>query len=266
MPESSNESPTAEETPDDRLLTTTITGSSLLDNETYYDIDEDALLAEAHRLPLPSEGVQILIVHTHTTEAYRPTAEDPYDDEGDCRTTDPAHSVVRVGDALAEALARYGLRVAHDTTIHDDPSYSGSYARSGETVEGWLAQESGIALIIDLHRDALCDGDVTYKTLADIDGTEAAQLMFVMGSDVNLDHPNWRENLGVALTLHRAVAERYPTLMRPTLLCDNRYNQQLSPGALLLEVGTSGNTLAEAIEGVERFAEVIGPILASWAE
>ncbi len=260
------ESPTPIEEPDDRLIPTTITGPSLLDNDTDYGLDEEELLAEGVRLPLPSEGAQILIVHTHTTEAYRSTAEDPYDDEGDCRTTDPAHNVVRVGDALAEALARYGLRVVHDTTIHDDPSYSGSYARSGETVEARLAEEPGIALVIDLHRDALGDGDVTYKTLADIDGVEAAQLMFVMGSDVNLDHPNWRENLRLALTLHRAVAERYPTLMRPTVLCDYRYNQQLSPGALLLEVGTSGNTMAEAIEGVERFAEVVGPILASWAE
>lgn len=257
---------TPEPTSWDPVIATTITGSDLLDNDTYYNVAEGDMLDEDFRLSLPSEGYQILIVHTHTTEAYWPTPDMPYDDEGDCRTTDPACSVVRVGDALAEALAAYGLRVLHDPTIHDYPNYSGSYARSGETIEDRLAENPGIALVIDLHRDALSDGETVYKTLADIDGVEAAQLMFVMGSDVNLDHPNWRENLRLALTLHRAVAERYPTLMRPTVLCDNRYNQQLAPGSLLLEVGTSGNTLEEAVEGVERFAEVVGPILASWVE
>ena len=105
-----------------------------------------------------------------------------------------------------------------------------------------------------------------YKTVAEIDGCDAAQLMFVMGTDLNLEHPCWRDNLALALTLQQTVSELYPSLMRPTELCSCRYNQQLSSGYLLLEVGTSGNTLSEAIAGVRFFANAVGPLLASWTE
>jgi len=248
------------------VVTTTITGDDILYNTTYYDVDTDELTDGDYHLPLSGDGYQILIVHTHTTEAYTPTAEEPYDAEEEYHTTDPDHSVVRVGQALADALGKYGLHVLHDTTIHDYPSYNGSYARSGETIEAYLDAYPGILIVIDLHRDALGDGEVIYSTDAGIDGVRAAQLLFVMGSDVNLEHPGWRENLKLALTLQDAVCAQWPQLMRPIKLCDYRYNQQLTPGSLLLEVGTSGNTLEEALTSAELFAEAVGPVLASWVE
>ena len=256
--------PATEEPQPPRLVTTTITADGLLDNDTDYDIDTDALLAAGVDLTLPTEGYQVLILHTHATEAYTPEAEELYRESDAYRTTDPEHSVLRVGEELADALSAWGLNVLHDTTLYDYPSYSGSYTRSGQAVEEYLAAYPSIRLVIDLHRDALGDDQVVYRTLADIDGVYAAQIMFVMGTDVNLDHPAWRENLALALTLQTAVQARYPTLMRPTVLCDYRYNQQLSPGCLLMEVGTSGNTLPEALEAVRRFAETAGPVLASW--
>ena len=260
------ETPSPEAEPPVHVETTTITGDSILDDHTYYDAVPDELMDDAFRLPLPADGYQILIIHTHATEAYMPTEEEPYDQDEDCRTTDPEHSVIRVGEELAQALSAYGLNVLHDTQLHDYPSYNGSYARSGETVEAFLADHPEIGIVIDLHRDALEDGDTVYRTDAGIDSVEAAQLMFVMGSDVNLEHPGWRENLKLALTLQKTVSERWPTLMRPVVLCDYRYNQQLTPGSLLLEVGTSGNTLEEALAAVDLFAEAVGPLLASWTE
>lgn len=258
--------PTPEPTPapDGGPTPVTITSDSLLDNHTYYALDEEALLAEGVSLTLPADGYQILIVHTHTTEAYTPADGDAYEACGDYRTTDPAYSVVRAGDELAAALEAYGLRVLHDATIHDYPSYNGSYAASGETIAEYLAAYPGIALVIDLHRDALGDDEVMYKTVADADGVTAAQLMFVLGTDVNLEHPLWRENLKLALTLQTAVLARYDTLMRPIVVCDYRYNQQLTTGSLLLEVGTAGNTLDEALAAVRAFAAVVGPLLAAY--
>lgn len=258
--------PPEETAPVPRVISTTITAEDALDNDTYYDVDPDELLAEGFSLPLGSEGYQVLIVHTHATEAYTPTEDEPYEQEEDCRTTDPEHSVIRVGQALADALEGYGLHVLHDTQLHDYPSYNGSYARSGEAIEEYIAAYPGIRIVIDLHRDALEDGEVIYRTDAGIEGVDAAQMMFVMGTDVNLDHPEWRENLKLALTLQSAVTERWPTLMRPVALCDYRYNQQLAPGSLLLEVGTSGNTLEEAVTAAELFAEAVGPLLSSWME
>jgi len=246
------------------ITATTITSDDLLDNDTYYNIDAEALLSAGPELTLPAEGYQILIIHTHGTEAYAQDPDDPYEESGEARTTDPAYSVIRVGDELTAALEEYGLNVLHCTTLFDHPGYNGSYVRSGEAIEEYLSAYPGIQMVIDLHRDAIGDDSVSYKTLANIDGVYAAQLLFVMGSDVNLEHPNWKNNLALALTLQQAANSRYGTLMRPTNLCDYRYNQQLTPGSVLLEVGTAANTLEEALCAVRLFAETAGPVLASY--
>lgn len=248
------------------IIPTTITANSMLDNDTYYDIDPDTLLAGDADFSLPAEGYQILIIHTHGTEAYTPEGTDVYDPSDDYRTIDTNYSVIRVGRALAEALRAYGLNVLHDEGLYDYPSYTSSYVRSGEAVEEYLEAYSGISLVIDLHRDALGDGDTIYKTVAQAEGAQAAQLMFVMGSDINLENPHWQDNLTLALALQAQVSRRYPELMRPTTLCNYRYNQQLSTGSLLLEVGTAGNSLQEAITAVQLFADAVAPYLLSCVE
>ena len=130
-----------------------------------------------------------------------------------------------------------------------------------------LAEEPGIAAVIDLHRDALGSGDVTYKIMAEETGVVASQLMLLVGSDAGgLSHPGWRDNLAFALYLQRAANAAYPTLMRPVDLVPQRYNQQLSPGMLILEVGSSGNTLQEALAAVRLFGEATAPALLALTE
>ena len=245
------------------IIPTTITSDSMLDNDTYYDIDPESLLNEAPSFTLPAEGYQILIIHTHGTEAYTPEGTDIYEPSDDYRTTDTNYSVIRVGRALAEALRAYGLNVLHDEGLYDYPSYTSSYVRSGQAIEEYLEAYPSISLVIDLHRDALGDGDTIYKTVTRAEGAQAAQLMFVMGSDINLEHPYWKDNLTLALTLQNAVSSRHPELMRPTTLCAYRYNQQLTAGSLLMEVGTAGNSLQEAITAVQLFADAAAPYLLS---
>ena len=150
----------------------------------------------------------------------------------------------------------------HDREIYDYPSYTGSYARSGEAVERYLAANPDIAVVIDLHRDALGADGVVYKTMAEEEGTVASQIMILVGSDDSgLEHPDWRSNLSLALYLQNAVDEAHPTLMRPVALVRERYNQHLTGGSLILEVGSSGNTLQEALAAVRLFADAAGPAL-----
>lgn len=245
------------------VIPTTITSDSVLDNDTYYSVDPESFSPADSSFSLPADGYQILILHTHSTEAYTPDGTDVYESSDSYRTTDTNYSVVRVGRALAEALRAYGLNVLHDEGLYDYPSYTSSYVRSGQAIEEYLEAYPGIVLVIDLHRDALGEGDTIYKVVADAEGTQAAQLMFVMGSDINLEHPLWRDNLALALTLQSTVSDRYPELMRPINLCSYRYNQQLTSGSLLLEVGTAGNTLQEAITAVQLFADAVAPYLIS---
>ena len=250
-------------TPRATVIATTITSDDPLDNDTdFQDVDGAALLGQLPDISLSPDGPQILIIHTHATEAYTPEGDDQYEATDDYRTQDTTHSVVQVGQALANALETYGLQVIHDRQLYDYPSYNGSYARSGSAIEEYLAAYPTIQIVIDLHRDALGDGDTVYKTVTTQNGTDAAQMMFVMGSDGSLSYPAWRENLAFAMALQGLAQEQFPDLMRPTELCAYRYNQQLTPCSVLLEVGTAGNTLQEAIAAAGLFAQAVGPALA----
>lgn len=261
------ESPEPTNEPAPEILPTTIPGGLTIRNSTEYQPDIAWLLTEGASLELPKDGVQILIVHTHGSEAYTPDGVDLYEQSDTCRTEDKRYSVIRVGDELAEKLESYGLTVTHDREIYDYPSYTGSYSRSGEAVSAHLAAHPETAIVIDLHRDALGTDDVVYKTVAAVDGEKSSQLMLLVGTDDSgLEHPNWEENLKLALLMQQAVNARYPTLARPVSLVRERYNQHLTTGSLILEVGSSGNTLQEALSAVRLFADAVGPVLAEMVE
>lgn len=222
-----------------------------------------AALAEARlTLSLPEEGPQVLIVHTHGSEAYTPDGGDTYVATGECRTTDTTKSVVRVGDEIAKVLTEMGLTVVHDTGLYDYPEYNGAYDRSLAAVENWLAQYPSIQVVLDVHRDALIGADGTvYKPITTINGEKCAQVMLVMGSNALYDHPNWLENLSLAVKVQKEMNTLWPTLARPIGLRENRYNQQTAPGAMLVEIGSHGNTLQEALAAARMFARALGAVL-----
>lgn len=232
-------------------------------NKTDLEADIAALMAEPLTQRLSAEGPQILIIHTHGTEAYLPAAGEEYTPSDPYRTTDPERSVIRVGDALCSALEEYGLRVLHDRTLYDYPSYAGSYERAAASIEAYLAEYPDIALVLDVHRDAIGDASTVYKTCAAANGT--AQVMLVCGTDEYLEHPLWRENLKLALAIQAAAMSANGALMRPIHLAPERYNQQYTTGSLIIEVGTNGNTLSEALAAAELFGRAAGEMLASLA-
>ncbi len=244
------------------VLPTTIEGGMVITNNTSYELDLGALVSAGTSVKLASEGPQVLIIHTHGSEAYTPTMADTYTMADNYRTEDRAFSVIRVGDELTACLESFGVEVIHDREIYDDPSYTGSYARSDAAVRKYLAEYPSISVVLDVHRDSIGSGDVVYKTLAEAGGKPCSQVMLLVGTGENgLEHPNWKENLKFSLSLQAAVVAKYPTLSRPIALKKERYNQQLSTGYLIVEVGSSGNTLDEALNAVRLFADAAGPML-----
>jgi len=246
----------------EEIVETTIEGGLSIKNLTGYQVDMGKFLIGLPSVRLRADKPQILIIHTHASEAYTPFGLDLYEPSDDSRTEDTRYNIVRVGDELAAVFEQAGLKVIHDREIYDYPSYTGSYNRSGQAVEAWLAEYPEIALVLDVHRDALGENGVIYKTMAEEEGVCASQLMLLVGSDESgLEHPGWQENLALAVYLQRAVNSRHPTLMRPVELVSQRYNQHLSPGALILEVGSNGNTLQEALAAARLFASAAAPAL-----
>jgi len=232
-------------------------------NSTTYDINvEDSLNKEISvSLQAGDESPQVLIIHTHGSESYAPDGS--YEESDSYRTQDTEHNVMKVGDELAAALEEKGISVIHDKNFYDYPSYMGSYGRSLTATEKYLQQYPSIKVVIDLHRDALMEDDGTvYKTVAEINDETCSQIMLVVGTDgTGLSHGNWSENFSLALKLQVSMNEKYPSLARPVNLREERFNQHLSSGALLVEVGTNGNTLQESITAVRYFADCLEDVL-----
>lgn len=240
-----------------------VAGGLYLYNRTSLDVDLASAASASVPITLPDEGPQILIVHTHATEAYTPDGTDVYTpSDNNTRTLDNNYNMVRVGDEMEKVFTEMGLGVIHDTTLHDYPQYNGAYDRSAKTVAAYLEQYPTICVVLDVHRDALIGEDGTvYKAVTTVDGTSTAQVMLVLGSSEGGEHPNWMQNLTLACKIQNGLNTLYPTLARPMTLRSSRYNQHLSSGSLLVEVGTHGNTLQEALAAARLFARAAGQVL-----
>lgn len=190
---------------------------------------------------------QVLIYHTHTTESYMSQLMPFYYSSFPTRTLDNTKNVVMVGNAIEAELKAAGIGVIHDTTVHDYPSYNGSYYRSEDTMKKDIKKYPGIQVTLDIHRDAL-GGNERIKPTVTINGKKAAQLMIVSGCDDDgtQDFPNWEYNLRFALRLQQSAVQLYPGLARPVDFCNAQYNENRTKGSLLVEFGTEVNTVEEA--------------------
>lgn len=202
----------------------------------------------------------IVIYHTHTCESYTQTDKYKYKETGLYRTTNLNYSVARVGTELTKYLEKYNFNVKHNITYHDYPKYNGSYSRSLKTVEKIL-KTSKASLVIDLHRDAL-GSNSSYAPTIKINGEEASQLMFVIGTDGGgLTHKNWKTNLKLAVKVQETANKMYPGLFKPIIVRNSRYNQHVSDGACIIEVGATGNTLEQCLVSMKYLSSVIDEVM-----
>ncbi len=241
--------------------TVNLSGGGMLRNST--DIDTEYLLSEAEKavdftVEIDSDEPQVLIIHTHTTESYEPYARTRYDDTFNSRTTDLDKSVVAVGDEIASALEAAGIAVIHDTELYDYPQYTGAYDRSAVAIEAYLEEYPSIKIVIDIHRDAIESDGVRYAPVCEIDGETAAQVMIIVGC---LNVPQYRYNLRFAAKLQSKLETDYPGLTRPILFTERNYNQELTHASILIEVGSSANSIDEAVYAGKLVGMGLGELL-----
>ncbi len=235
----------------------------VLGNETSYEVDPEQLLREKPSINMSGDGPKVLVIHTHGTEAYAPEGSVVYDTEGSDRSENCQENVVKAGEVLCDILRDKGIETLHDKTLHDTPSFNGSYAHALNSIEEYLEKYPSIQVIFDVHRDSIVYQDKTKaKVVTQINGKPAAQLMFVVGTDQKgLENPNWRENIKNAVHLQNAINQRYPTLMRHINVRRERFNGHTTNATMIIETGSSGNSLSEAIYGISLAAECIGDYL-----
>ena len=219
--------------------------------------DLESLLEQPLTWDLTGPEPQVLILHTHTTESYTKNGED-YQESSAFRTLDADYNMLSIGTRLAELLQAAGIPVIHDRQLHDYPSYNGSYNHARKSIQSVLEQYPGIRLVLDLHRDASGDLNNQFRPVVTVDGAATAQIMLVMGTDTGgLKHPQWQENLALGLKLQAQLERQAPGITRPISLRSQRFNQDMTAGSLLLEMGAAGNSHAEALRAAEQLAQAI---------
>ena len=245
---------------------TALSGGTQVDNFFVRDTTGSGtdLLAELLENPsvqLKGDGsVEILLYHTHTSEAYSRQYTGFYYTDMDTRTQNQDMSVVAVGEAVKRELEARGYGVVHDTTVNDT-LFNGSYSRSWEVIQKNLEEYPGIQVTIDLHRDSMTTQEgVKYKPTAVINGRKAAQFMVLAGCNANgdwEDFPNWEQNLRLMLRVQQKAAELYPGLARPLSFSNSKYNMNATPGSMLIEVGTEVSTVSEATYSGRLLGEIL---------
>jgi stage II sporulation protein P len=218
--------------------------------------DAELLLEKDMTIKTENDKPQILIYHTHSQEAFLDSRKGVMED-----------TVVGIGDLLTKILEeKYDYNVIHDKNIYDlvdgklDRNKAYNYAREG--VGKILEENPSIEVVIDLHRDG------ADKRSTIINGQETAQIMLLNGLSRNqngpitsLDNPYLQDNLAFSLQLQLQSLKMYPGLFYKNYLEAYRYNQDIRPKCLLIELGTHKNTLRSAKKAMEPFAEILDAVL-----
>ena len=218
--------------------------------QTAADIAAEAAQPLPFAIEKDSAAPQVLIMHTHATEDYRLSAGLWFTPGDGARSTDRSINMCAVGRVMADTLNAAGICTLHDETLNDYPSYTGSYANSRAVVQQYLAQYPSIKVVLDVHRDAIeTENGSRMAPVCTVDGRQAAQVMIICGCDngTTVQLPDWRQNLRVAAAWERAMEGMYPGFTRPVLFSYRFYNQDLTTGSLLIEIGGHGNNLNEAL-------------------
>lgn len=207
---------------------------------------------------------QVLIMHTHATESYRLSEGLWYDPADTFRSTDRAVDMCAVGAVMADTLNAAGICTLQDTTLNDYPSYTGSYDNSRAVVRQYLEQYPSIKVVLDVHRDAIEADGSPVAPVVTINGRKAAQVMIISGCDNggSVRLPDHQKNLGFAAAWEAKMEAMYPGLTRPVLFSYRFYNQDLTTGSLLIEIGGHGNSLNEALYSGYLVATALAELLA----
>lgn len=238
-----------------------------LSNETSFDVDPESLLNTTPKslrdIPSTSEPL-VLILHTHGCESYS-EYKTAYPENAATRSEDTNKNVVQAGKVIAETLSDFGISAIHCETLHDKDSFINAYSESARSVKKYLEEYPSIRFVIDVHRDAIIrDSGESISACTQIAGQEFAQIMFVVGTnEQGHNHPSWQDNLSLALNLQESISESYPSLCRNINLRSVPFNQQLSSGYLLLEIGTSANTADEAMRSAQAFGQELARLIIS---
>lgn len=201
-------------------------------------------------LPAPSAMSQVLIYHTHTTENYHPQPTHADRGPGD---------VVKVGEALVEALREHGVGAVHVATVHDLPDWRSADERARESVTQALGRHDGLRAVLDIHRDALPQGQGAGGATVAVNGEEVARILLIVGTSQN---PFAQENTRYANRLKEKLEELAPGITRGVRLLAQPAHGDLHEHSVTVYVGDyAGTTLEQAVRAARILGEAVAALL-----
>ncbi|MBO9128956.1 stage II sporulation protein P [Bacillus sp. 165] len=206
---------------------------------------------------MPTGKNTVLIYHTHSWESFLPLIPGATKPN---QASSPKVNVSLLGDRLQKRLEAQGIPVDHDkTNIGDYLSKKGwdwykSYNASREVVEEAMAQDKNITYLIDIHRDDRRKKETTKV----INGKSYARLYFIVG----MENKQYEQNIEITKAINSYLEEKYYGISRGIFKKyykqgNGVYNQDLSPHAMLIEIGGVDNTLEELYNTVDVLAEAL---------
>lgn len=207
-----------------------------------FDYSRQAWVIDSKEIPVVAAKPTIAVYHTHSDESYVPT-DGKESKEGD-------GGIYDVGYALAERLKQLGYNVDYNKNNHN-PHDVNAYNRSRRTAAALM--KNGSQVLIDVHRDAV--PPTQYQT--QVNGQDATKVKLVVGKT----NPNMKTNLEFAKQLKAVMDKKTPGLSNGIFMGKGDYNQDLSPRAVLIEVGAHTNPKENATKGVTAFADVLSASL-----
>lgn len=211
---------------------------------SYDSITTSQAVLSDQAIPVVGKGKQptVAVYHTHSDESYVPSdGKESINGKG---------GIYDVGASFVKQLQAKGFKVDYNTNNHN-PHDINAYSRSRKTAS-MLLKSMPIA-IIDVHRDSTPPGE--YQ--ATVKGQDVTKVKLVVGRS----NPNSKTNMEFAKKLKVAMDKKEPGLSEGIFIGKGDYNQDLSPRAMLIEVGAHTNSKGEAERGVKLFAEILPTVL-----
>ena len=220
-------------------------------NTTGQDVDLNGYLKKEPAIEIKETSEpQVLIMHTHTSESYLQKDTGYFYENFYPRSLENGKNVTAVGEMITQVLKNHGINTIHSMVYHDNPSYNGSYCRAAQTIKETTEKYPSIQMVIDIHRDSMGNKELgKVKPTFTYDGKKSSQLMIICGCDPDgsVGFPNWEKNLSLGLRLQKYCETFFPGITRPLNFSKVKYNEHLTPGSLLIEVGSDVNTLKESL-------------------
>lgn len=210
--------------------------------------DESGLLVLADKDRKANKTPRAVVYCTHTSEEYA----------GQIRQSGVAGGVLDAARTLASCLEDQGVETILLDDIFDAPDWNNAYTNSLNALEKIKAEYPDIEIYIDVHRDSQIPG---LNTVLTSDSKSYARLMFIVGSNANLPHPNWQKNLAFTNKVDKEVEDIMPGLVVSLKTYNGRYNQHIADKAFLVEIGSNANTTEQAKASAAILAEAISNII-----